>query len=385
MNFTFITSSCNWHQKPFSDKMSDLTDFTFFETVPPKEFMGKTCETERTIPGYVVPINNREIHEDRVQENLVLADVVIISCVSEKAIVSRLKQRKLTFKYAERFYKNGTPKRRFLRDAAAAWLHHGRFQKYPLYMLCASAYTAGDAARFGNYRNRCYKWGYFPETKHYDTDTLMEGKRSDVPTILWAGRFLNWKHPERALLVADHLKKKGYRFVLNMIGAGGMEEQLKTMIREMELSDCVHMLGSMTPGEVRVHMEQASIYLFTSDRGEGWGAVLNEAMNSGCAVVADRAIGSVPFLLKDGENGLSYGSGCTEQLCQLVERLMETSEERERLGRAAYRTMVEEWNAEEAARRLVLLSEHLLAGEKSPDLFASGPCSKAEVIKDWGE
>jgi hypothetical protein len=37
----------------------------------------------------------------------------------------------------------------------------------------------------------------------------------------------------------------------------------------------------MPPEEVRVHMEQSNIYLFTSDFGEGWGAVLNEAMNSG--------------------------------------------------------------------------------------------------------
>ena len=34
-------------------------------------------------------------------------------------------------------------------------------------------------------------------------------------------------------------------------------------------------------------MEQADIYLFTSDRNEGWGAVANEAMNSACAMVAD--------------------------------------------------------------------------------------------------
>ena len=49
-------------------------------------------------------------------------------------------------------------------------------------------------------------------------------------------------------------------------------------------------------------MEKSEIFLFTSDKGEGWGAVLNESMNSACAVVASHAIGSVPFLLKDGEN-----------------------------------------------------------------------------------
>ena len=32
-------------------------------------------------------------------------------------------------------------------------------------------------------------------------------------------------------------------------------------------------------------MEKADIFLFTSDRREGWGAVANEAMNSACALV----------------------------------------------------------------------------------------------------
>ena len=36
---------------------------------------------------------------------------------------------------------------------------------------------------------------------------------------------------------------------------------------------------------------------------EGWGAVVNEAMNSGCAVVADHMIGAAPWLIRQGENG----------------------------------------------------------------------------------
>ena len=56
-------------------------------------------------------------------------------------------------------------------------------------------------------------------------------------------------------------------------------------------------------------MEKTGIFLFTSDRQEGWGAVLNEAMNSGCAVVASHLIGAVPFLKKKKKNGLVYSSG----------------------------------------------------------------------------
>ena len=53
-------------------------------------------------------------------------------------------------------------------------------------------------------------------------------------------------------------------------------------------------------------MERADIYLATSDRQEGWGAVINEAMNSGCAVVADHMMGAVPYLISHEENGMIY-------------------------------------------------------------------------------
>ena len=42
---------------------------------------------------------------------------------------------------------------------------------------------------------------------------------------------------------------------------------------------------------------------------EGWGAVLNEAMNSGCACIASHAIGSAGFLIEHGENGFVYRDG----------------------------------------------------------------------------
>ena len=45
-------------------------------------------------------------------------------------------------------------------------------------------------------------------------------------------------------------------------------------------------MGALKPADVRKEMERADIFLFTSDYKEGWGAVLNEAMNARCAIVA---------------------------------------------------------------------------------------------------
>lgn len=112
-------------------------------------------------------------------------------------------------------------------------------------------------------------------------------------------------------------------------------------------------------------MEKADIFLFTSDRQEGWGAVANEAMNSGCALVADHMIGAIPYLVQDGVDGLIYKDGNPNELFALAERLVCDRELCRRLGRRAYAKITESWNAENAARRLVELCRELgLLGEE---------------------
>ena len=313
------------------------------------------------------------------------SEVVIIGSAPDAYIIPRLKAGKLTFKYSERFYKQGLPLKKFPHAIVGAWLHHGRFQKYPLYMLCASAFTAGDAAVFHNYIGRTYKWGYFPEEKHYNVDAFMEkkqGLKHPCASILWAGRLIGLKHPDASIRLAETLKQQGYSFKLSIIGNGSMEQELHRMISEKKLEDCVEMLGAMSPEKVREHMEKADIFLFTSDFNEGWGAVLNESMNSGCAVVASHAIGSVPFLIRNGENGLIYENGNEMDLQQQVIRLLENPSLRVELGRNAYQTMAQMWNAENAAKRFMKLAGTLLEGKNPENLFDDGPCSKAEILKN---
>lgn len=386
MKVAFISNFLSHHQRPFCDRMYAMLgdEFMFISTSP--------ISSERIQMGWTVPLVPYELraYEDEEQSKsaqtmALQADVVIIGSAPDSYIIPRLKAGKLTFKYSERFYKQGLNVKNFAHALIGAWLHHGRFQRYPLYMLCASAYTAGDCAVFGNYKNRTFQWGYFPEAKHYDVNELMEkkaGLKHPCASILWVGRLIGLKHPDASILLAESLKRQGYQFKLSIIGNGDLEQELQMMISDKGLTDCVEMLGAMSPENVRAHMEKADIFLFTSDFNEGWGAVLNESMNSGCAVVASHAIGSVPFLIKHRENGMIYHSGNVDELYENVKYLLDHPAEQERLGRAAYETIVGEWNAETAAERLLDLSKQLLSGEKYPDLYRSGPCSKAEIVQD---
>lgn len=384
MKLVFISNAITPHQISLCEQLNGLcSQFVFLETIQTDADLPIGWKQDGSRLPYVRSKSWLSEDPQRARALIMDADVVMFGSVSEQLVVERLRANKLTFRYSERFYKQKRSLWQLPRDFLAAWKHHGRYRRYPLYMLCASAYTAVDAARFGNYKGRCYKWGYFPRTIVYDdVEQLLDGKEPN--RLLWVGRMLDWKHPEAPVEVARRLAEQGRDFHLDMIGTGPMEQTVRELVSRYGLSDRVTLLGSKIPDEVRAYMERASIYLFTSDRGEGWGAVLNESMNSGCAVVASDAIGSAPFLLRDGVNGCLYADGDTDMLYSKVARLLDEPEPCRALGRAAYRTITEEWNANHAAERLLALSKAILGGEDAGQLFESGPCSRASALPESG-
>ena len=355
MTLLFLSNYFNHHQKPFSDAMyRRLGDgYRFVETEAMSDERKKLGWGNIERPSYVLTRN--EDNKDEIQALIDSANAVIIGSAPDFLIRHRLKQNKLIFRYAERPDKQSPPLWKFL-ARQLVWRKRYPARK-PMYMLCASAYTASDYARYGCFRGKCFKWGYFPETKRYaDLQALVDRKKP--ASILWTARFIDWKHPEIAVEVAKRLRRDGYVFELNMIGNGVMLESIRAQIEQDRLTDCVHLLGSMTPEQVREHMERSEIFLFTSDRNEGWGAVLNESMNSACAVIADDAIGSVPFLIEEGKNGLTYQTGDIDGIVQKVKYLLDHTAERQAMGREAYRTITEEWNAEVAAERLIEATQY---------------------------
>jgi spore maturation protein CgeB len=96
-------------------------------------------------------------------------------------------------------------------------------------------------------------------------------------------------------------------------------------------------------------------------------------MNSACVPVANRRIGSAPYLIKRGENGFIYSS--EDELYEKVRYLLDHEKERNEMARRAYTTIINEWNAEVAAERLLLLSDRILSGEEYDDVD-TGICSR---------
>lgn len=383
MKLTFYSNFLNHHQLPFCLYMNKILGdgFRFVACSPiGQERLSMGYEDMNSKYDFVI----REYHDEKSKKEAIRlseeSDVIIIGSAPIRYLEKRALDGKLSFIYSERLLKKGTYRRFIPVTRCKVYNNFIRFKNTNTHILCASSYTAYDLSLFGMQGNT-YKWGYFPEVKNYDIDILMKSKHKEVVKILWCGRLLSLKHPEAAIQVAKKLKSKEIPFTLDIIGNGKMASYIQKLINKNNLEKEISILGAMSPEQVRSHMEFADIFLFTSDFNEGWGAVLNEAMNSGCAVVASHAIGSVPFLIKHRKNGFIYQNNDINDLYNCVEKLATEKDLCYNLGKSAYETMINQWNAKIAAERLLVIAEGLSNGDNF-DSFSDGPCSRANIIKN---
>ena len=380
MKVTFYSNFLTHHQLPFCLEMKKRLgdDFKFVSTT--KIFQWRLDLGFKDLDkeyDFVVRAYENEAMRKKAMQLAVESDVVIIGSTTDELIDERLKQDKLTFRYRARvfIYPEGFFKSVLSKEKIK--LFYNRHLKYRknknLYMLCANAYGVNDFNSIGLYKNKVYKWGYFLETNKYDIEKLIEEKeQNEKIEIVWVARFIKWKHPEVAIKLAKNLKKQNYNFEIKMLGTG----VLKNTIKKENLEDVVKVVGQVPSDKVKDFMEKANIFIATSDSSEGWGAVVNEAMNAGCAIVANKRMGAVPFLIQDNENGMMYEK--YKDFEQKVRKLLDNKELRTKLSKNAYEYITQKWTSSIAAENLIELFEAVINGKESK--IKDGPASKAKKI-----
>lgn len=385
MKVVFISNFLTHHQVPFCLEMQKRLgdDFKFISTV--KIFQWRLDLGFKDLDreyDFVVRAYEDEKSYEEAKKLALESDIVIIGSTTDDLIVDRLKQDKIIFRYRARIFifPDGFFKTVFNKDKLKLfWHRHIKFRKNKnLYLLCANAYGANDFEFMGLYKNKIYKWGYFLETNLYDIDKLIEQKeKNEKIQMIWVARFIPWKHPEVVLKLAKSLKRQNYDFQIKMLGTGKLEEKMRQQVKKMSLEDVVDIVGQVPSEKVKDYMEKANIFLGTSDSQEGWGAVINESMNAGCAIVANRRMGSVPFLIKNGNSGFMYDS--YTELERHVKQLIEDKELRKKFGKNAYKYITEKWTSSIAAENLVKLFTSILKQKEIS--IKEGPASKALPYK----
>lgn len=376
MRIVFVSNYLNHHQLPLCNAFLEMEQIEFkFIAVEPVsqarlEFGYSDIDSKY---DFVIRAYLNESEKAKAVYEMKKAEILISGENLRKYLSSEDMKDKLIFLYSERIFKKKELNIEFIKNILRAVKNHTLNRDRNIYILCAGAYVPIEFKKLRAYKGRMLAWGYFPEVYRRESEEIQRLKRSEYTRILWVGRLIQYKQPQQALEIAKELQKKGYSFTLDMVGSGELENTIKEQVHIEKLEGKVNILGARPANAIREFMDKANIFLFTSNAEEGWGAVLNEAMSSRCAVVANRCIGSVPFLLQHGKNGLIY-DGTIGDLIAKTESLMKDKEKQIKLGEQAYETMVTQWNAKTAAKNLVSLSKRLLAGE-GYDEKLEGPCS----------
>lgn len=174
-------------------------------------------------------------------------------------------------------------------------------------------------------------WGYFVAPGQ-----CKPCERAECPLrVLWVGRMLDWKRTRTLVEAVKGLPN----VTLDLYGHGPEEENLK---RVAEGCEAIRFHDYVPVERVRELMRAHDVYVLPSDGGEGWGAVVNEALEEGMAVVGTIEAGASATILPPEH---LYPAGDVAALRRLLEVLWSE------VGR------IGPWTAEHAAETLLALAE----------------------------
>jgi len=193
----------------------------------------------------------------------------------------------------------------FTSDMKRSGLWLGRLSaRWPRDQICNSSLAAETA--------RGLRSPFVPRRLYVVRNGLdLELFRSSPPTaggrlrIVGVGSLVPRKQWERLLTAALELKRKGFNFVVQIVGDGPLRGSLQHQAQVLGVADCVEFIGysENIPGL----LAEATFLVHTSDH-EGYPNVVMEAMACGRAVVATDA-GDVPSLVEDGKTGFVVPRG----------------------------------------------------------------------------
>lgn len=171
-----------------------------------------------------------------------------------------------------------------------------------------------------------------------------KGQRCDesnhTPVVLSVCRVTPIKGLEYLIFAAGELARRGIAVRLQIAGRhdGPYASELAEMAERHGIADSLEFLGPISPGsKLRSIYDAADIFVLPS-LSEGTPKVILEAMSRGLPVIAS-AVGGIPDIIEDGQNGLLVPPGRDDDLARAIERVIGDVSLREQLSAEGLRTV----------------------------------------------
>lgn len=167
-------------------------------------------------------------------------------------------------------------------------------------------------------------------------------KDRETKHIVTAGRFVPQKDYKTLLRTIAHLKTLRNDFVMDIIGYGEEEQNIRQWLKEFDVEQNVNIY--IKPDNIQEIIRSADIYLSTS-LFEGTSNSIMEAMNWSLPVVATN-VGDNNHLITDGVNGMLHSIGDAEGMAQSLAILLNDNELRNLYGLNSNKNLWDNYTAE---------------------------------------
>jgi glycosyltransferase involved in cell wall biosynthesis len=144
-----------------------------------------------------------------------------------------------------------------------------------------------------------------------------------------------------------------------VMAGNGQVEELRSLVAKYGLNASVEVRSWVDQKERDQLLAEADVFVLPS-RNEGLPMAMLEAMAWGLPAICT-AVGSIPEILVDGQNGLLITPGNLEQLANAISHLGTVEKDRLALGQAA-RNSVETLASEIYVRKLLQLYKSVIGG-----------------------
>lgn len=161
-----------------------------------------------------------------------------------------------------------------------------------------------------------------------------EPTSQEVPLqLVYVGRLAESKGIFEIIQALRILCNKNRNIRLVVAGSGPEETKLHACIKDLELNNCIHFVGTVFGEEKKRVWEQADLFVFPTYH-EGLPYTLLESMAARTPPVVN-PVGAIPDVMQDGIHGVFVPSRNPEELAAAIERLDNDRELICRMGEAS--------------------------------------------------
>ncbi len=195
-------------------------------------------------------------------------------------------------------------------------------------------------------------------TAHLGITETFRGLKTDYAIsgplkLLFTGTFGLRKGADTLVQTIRLLSKQGIDVKLTALGV--VSPDVRRMIHEAELP-LYHFPGFVSKDELRRHLSQSDMYVFPSNL-EGCAQSLKEAMAAGLPVVTTRESGGP---VTDSQTGIVCQRNKPRQFADRIAKLLESEDDRKRMGSAASDLIAQEHTWDEYGRSVAHIYEELI-------------------------